>query len=272
MKGLGRIKTFARSAISAQRRSPAVKALHDLASFVESAYANEGSSFHVNGEKNLLRKLAPVDFRLAFDVGANFGDWSVEVLDIWPHCYVHAFEVAPPTFERLSAGLRSTNHTHRISLNCFGLSDEKTTRKMFYYPDHPEVTADSPRHESFVSVPFDAQLVTGDEYCQTHGITEIDFLKIDVEGAEYRVLKGFLERLAAQKVHCVQFEYGAFSIETKILLHDYYTLLSQYYWIGKIFPTYVEFRDYEWTMEEFRFSNYCCVSKLRSDLRGRLAS
>jgi FkbM family methyltransferase len=272
MRGIGKIKALARSTISAQRRSPAVKALHGLAAFVESAYANEGASFHANGEKRLLRKLAPLDFRVAFDVGANFGDWTEEVLARWPHCYVHAFEVAPPTFERLCQRLRSTPDTHRVTLNCFGLSDENTTRKMFYYPDHPEVTAESPRHDSFVSVPFDAQLATGEEYCQRHGIAEIDFLKIDVEGAEYRVLKGFLELLAAQKVHCVQFEYGAFSIETRILLRDYYTLLSRYYWIGKIFPTYVEFRDYDWTMEEFRFSNYCCVSKLRSDLRGRLDS
>jgi hypothetical protein len=29
-------------------------------------------------------------------------------------------------------------------------------------------------------------------------------------------------------------------------------------------------RRYDWTMEDFRFSNYCCVSRLRSDLRDLL--
>jgi hypothetical protein len=99
----------------------------------------------------------------------------------------------------------------------------------------------------------------------------VDFLKIDVEGAEFRVIKGFSERLDVQKIHCMQFEYGAFSTQTRFLLGDYYSLLSPSYWMGKIFPTYVDFRDYDYTMEDFRFSNYCCVSKLRPDLLELLA-
>lgn len=200
------------------------------------------------------------------------GTGRPEAIAVWPNCHVHAFEVAPQTFHRLSERFRMAENRKRVSLNCFGLSDENCKRQMFYYPDHAELTADSPRHESYVSLPFDAQLATGDEYCETHGIDTIDFLKIDVEGAEYRVIKGFAERLSAQKMHCIQFEYGAFSTETKVLRGDYYALLSQAYWIGKIFPTYVEFRDYQWSMEDFRFSNYCCVSKLRSDLRILLAA
>jgi FkbM family methyltransferase len=272
MRGVGRLKLVARSAISTHRRSLAVRALHSLASFVESAYANEGANFHLNGEQTLLRKLAPADFRLAFDVGANFGDWSAEAMAMWPHCNVHAFEVAPQTFQRLGERLRATGDNPRVTLNCLGLSDELGTRQMFYYPDHPDVTADVHWHTDLVSIPFEAHLATGDTYCHERGIDTLDFLKIDVEGAEYRVMKGFGERLAAQKVHCVQFEYGAFSTQTKVLLADYHRLLSQLYWIGKIFPTYVDFRDYQWTMEDFRFSNYCCVSKLRPDLRNLLAA
>ena len=143
---------------------------------------------------------------------------------------------------------------------------------MYYFPQHPELTCDLPRHDSYSAVPFDAQLATGDEYCDEHSIDSVDFLKIDVEGAEFRVMKGFSERLSAQKIHCMQFEYGAFSTQTRLLLGDYYSLLSQSYWIGKIFPTYLDFQDYHWTMEDFRFSNYCCVSKLRPDLRKILAA
>ena len=72
-------------------------------------------------------------------------------------------------------------------------------------------------------------------------------------------------------VQCLQFEYGAFSTQTRFLLGDYYALLSENYWIGKIYPAYVDFRPYDWTMEDFRFANYCGVSKLRPDLRNVLA-
>jgi hypothetical protein len=109
------------------------------------------------------------------------------------------------------------------------------------------------RHSAYRATRFDAHLVAGDAYVEQHGIAAIDFLKIDVEGAEYLVLKGLEKTMKEGRIHCVQFEYGAFSIQTRMLLADYYELPSPMYWIGKIFPAGVEFRDYDWTMECFRF-------------------
>jgi hypothetical protein len=73
-------------------------------------------------------------------------------------------------------------------------------------------------------------------------------------------------------VSCIQFEYGAFSIETRVLLADYYKLLADRYWIGKLFPTHVEFADYHWMMETFRFANFVCVDRSRSDLKALAAA
>jgi FkbM family methyltransferase len=270
MLGIGRFKTLTRGIIGTHRRSPVVKALHGFASFVESAYANEGASFERNGEQALLNKLRGFDFGTAFDVVANFGDWTSEAIAVWPKCHVHAFEVAPGTFDRLSERFRSFQQPDRLTLNCLGLSDEEGSHRMYYYPEHPELTCESPRHD-YPAVPFDANLAVGDEYCDSRGIDTVDFLKIDVEGAEFRVLRGFAERIAARKIHCIQFEYGAFATQTRFLLGDYYSLLSSAYWIGKIYPGCVEFLDYDWTIEDFRFSNYCCVSRLRPDIRAILA-
>jgi FkbM family methyltransferase len=248
-----------------------VRALHQLASFVESAYWNEGSSFHVNGEYNVIQRLRHADLRTAFDVGANCGDWLMECLTAWPQCRVHAFEVAPLTFQALQERIENSPSRNRATLNAYGLSDQVGAQTMFYFPEHPELTCDLPRHEAWRSIPFDARLSTGDQYGEEHAIESVDFLKIDVEGAEYHVLRGFSKYLDARRVHCIQFEYGAFSTQTRFLLGDYYRLLSQNYWIGKIYPTYVDFKDYHWTMEDFRFANYCCVSKARPDLRSVLA-
>jgi FkbM family methyltransferase len=272
MLGSGRLKKSLRAAIGAHRRSAPVRALHGFARFVESAYANEGSSFHENGESLLLKKLAASGFRTAFDVGANFGDWSDEALAAWPQCHVHAFEVAPATFQELSKRLCGAAQQGRVTLNGMGLSDRPGAREMYYYPDHPELTSEVARHGNYRAVPFEARLTAGDEYCDVRNIEEIDFLKIDVEGAESLVLKGFQERLSSRRIHCIQFEYGAFSTQTKFLLGDYFNLLGPAYRIGKIFPNYVDFRDYDWRMEDFRFCNYCCVSNRRDDLRAILAA
>lgn len=67
------------------------------------------------------------------------------------------------------------------------------------------------------------------------------------------------------------FEYCPFAIQTKKLLTDFYSLLADKYWIEKIYPNYVEFRDYQWQMEVFEFANYCAVSRSRPDLREMLS-
>jgi FkbM family methyltransferase len=267
VRGWGRIKNIASAAIGRNRRSTAVRGLHALAAFVESAYANDGSSFANNGEQTLLRKLDGAGFRIAFDVGANFGDWLLEGLSVWPQCRVHAFEVAPWTFEELQRRVKALPYADRAVLQQAGVSDREGTEIMHFFPDHPEVTCDMPRHSEYRSEQFEARMVTLDRYCERNDITAIDFLKIDVEGAEYKVLKGAAGLLAGRRVHTIQFEYGAFSTQTHFLLGDYYSLLAGDYWIGKIYPGYVDFREYQWTMEDFRFSNYCCVSRSRPDLR-----
>jgi len=238
-----------------------------VARFVEHAYANVGSDVGENGEIDLLHRLAHFEFRTVFDVGANVGDWSMEALTCWPGARVHAFEVATPTFDALQANIEKRRLQDRATLNRCGLGDVSGARTMYYYPEQPELTCYEPRHDDFKATAFDAEIVTGDSYVGQSGVDRIDFLKVDVEGAEHLVLNGLSATIAEGRVGCIQFEYGAFAIGTRFLLHDFYELLGSRYWIGKIFPTGVEFCDYSWRVEDFRFANYLCVSRDRDDVR-----
>ena len=255
--------------IAANRRTAPVRALHRAASFVESAWNNEGASVEANGEERVIELLAPANFKRAIDVGANHGDWLLSAAAHWPQCRIDAFEVAPPTFETLAVNVAGSPLKSRLTLHNMGLGNREGTQQMFYFPEHPELTCDLPRH-GHLRVPFEATLNTGDLFLAAAESCPVDFLKIDVEGAEFRVIQGFRESLAAGRIHCLQFEYGAFSIQTRFLLADYYDLLQSAFWIGKIFHSGVEFSDYDWRMENFRFSNYCCVSRARPDLRALL--
>lgn len=254
-------RSFARHFIASRRRSIPISWAHRLAHSFEEAYENVGAEFSRNGEADLLRRLAPLDFKTLVDVGANVGDWSMAASHNWPSAYVHAFEVAPTTFRELEARVSREALAPRVGLNNCGLGDRTAVQTMYYFPDHPELTCDRPRHGGKAVVPFEATIVTGDEYAAAHGLTSIDFLKVDVEGAEHLVLKGFSQMLERSAIRCIQFEYGAFSIQTRVLLADYYERLAARYWIGKVFPSGVEFRDYEWTDESFRFANFVCISR-----------
>jgi FkbM family methyltransferase len=244
--------------------------MHHVAAFYESSWRNEGSDFSSNGEQFVLQRLAPADFRLAIDVGANLGEWSHTALKLWPNCRVHAFEVAAETYKQLVLESQVLVHNGRAECHSRGLSDQAEFQTMYYFPDHPQLTCDLPRHESYQAIPFQAEVTTLDLFCRERRIDAVDFLKIDVEGAEHRVLKGARDLLKAEKISCIQFEYGAFSIQTRFLLKDYYDLLSDQFYIGKIFPNYVAFGEYDWTTEDFRFSNYVCVIRNRPDLFGLL--
>jgi FkbM family methyltransferase len=258
--------------IARNRRTPAVKLLHKLERFVHYGYVNVGVDIKTNGEYQLISRLSEARPRVAFDVGANRGDWLVEALRLWPDCRFHAFEVAPETCSQLADRISMSAYDSRVVLNACGLGNIDGTMEMNYVPDYPNLTTaleltGSLRHNNYESVSFLARLVTADRYMREHRIDAIDFAKIDVEGGEYQVLEGLRDCVNREKVHCIQFEYSPFAITTKFLLTDFYSLLSEKYWIGKVYPGYVEFTDYDWRMEDFEVSNYCAVSKARPDLR-----
>jgi FkbM family methyltransferase len=55
---------------------------------------------------------------------------------------------------------------------------------------------------------LDVECITLDSYCKNNNIEKIDYIKIDVEGAEFMVLKGCLNLLKDKKINAGQFEVG----------------------------------------------------------------
>jgi hypothetical protein len=128
----------------------------------------------------------------------------------------------------------------------FGLSDREGETTFYHYPHNPLQT-------SLMAHPFQThgrRLRLGDAFCAEQGIQKIDLLKIDVEGAESFVLRGFEKMLAGRRISIIQFEYEKLNTVNKFLLKDFYALLGGCgYALGKIFPTYVDFRDYAYEHE-----------------------
>jgi hypothetical protein len=94
-----------------------------------------------------------------------------------------------------------------------------------------------------------------------HKINRIDFIKIDVEGAEHKVILGFGDLVSNRSVKIIQFEYGMANIYTKFLLRDYYHLLGERYVVGRLCPNGVDFKDYDPLEENFRSPNFVAVER-----------
>lgn len=92
-------------------------------------------------------------------------------------------------------------------------------------------------------------------------------MKIDIKGMEDRVLRGFSRLLASGAIKIIQFEYGYANVLTKFLLKDFHEYLKPYDMvIGKIYPTYVDFRDYQLVHENFLGPNFLAVHSTQKDV------
>lgn len=217
-------------------------------------FANSSYKFERNGERWLLKALSKEAIRTVLDVGANDGRWSLMAAQLFPHARIYALEIVPVTAAALQA--RVGRHD-RIKAFSLGLAEHTGTLPVRYY-------APASRHATFIDFPrswtgewIDCLVMRGDEFLTREAIVEIDFLKLDVEGAEHLVLQGLEATLRKQGIRFVQFEYGQKNIFTHFLLRDFYQLFAAYgYIVGKIFPDYVDFREYDLNDEDFIGSNY----------------
>jgi FkbM family methyltransferase len=236
------------------------------------AYYNEDHyRFGHNGELFVIETVAKHHGGgrfVAFDVGANHGTWAQELLTCCPHAEVHCFEIAPQLFESLAKTMQEFRNAR---LNPVGLSDSEGTLQLQYVPG---ATSTSTVHEPLVASTWgfshetvSVPVTTGDKYTSDTGIDHIDILKIDTEGHELSVLKGFTNTLKTGKVSLIQFEHGSVHISARTLLRDFYQLLSPLdFVIGRLHPRCVNFKDYDHREDEqFRMGNYIAVHRSKPD-------
>lgn len=263
------IKEFFKKKVAANRQNFLLRKFHSFAKGYITAYENRDYDFETNGEKQLLKKLSPFKFTTIFDVGANVGDWSITASKYFPKATIHAFEIAEPTFQELKKNI----HSKKILINDFGLGQEEKNIEIKFFPDAPVLTTayDFP-HEDLKYTIINGTIKRGADYCKEHNISSIDFLKIDVEGEEHNVLKGFEEMLKLKSIRLIQFEYGQINIINKFLLRDFYQLFDIYeYTIGKIYPRYVDFFKYDFSKEDFIGPNFIALLNNEKEIRQQLS-
>jgi len=212
-----------------------------------------------NGESWLLENTGKLGFQTIFDVGANIGNWSKIAYAHHPKATIHAFEIVPTTFKIIHNNL--AEQQDRVKLNDVGLSNEAGSIDVFVDKDS-DVLSTILDFDNTNAQSVSCRVITGAEYAEKHAIDTIDFLKIDVEGAESLVLQGFKSLLQAKKIRLIQFEYNQGAIISGFLLRNFYQLLTEHgYVLGKLFPNGVLFEAYSQEKEDFQGPNYVAVQQ-----------
>ena len=213
-----------------------------------------------NGELRLMRQILPSG-TVAFDVGANSGEWAEEALRVNPTLNLHCFEPNSSAFERLQHNVLGSN----VVLNKFGLGERKGSLDLYVYGEGAEVNSLYNRAGVGLA-PLrteSAELSTLDAYCDERGIESVDFIKIDVEGHELSVLKGAHGLLKSGRIRALQFEYSGCYIDARVFLKDVWDFLSETndrYRLFKILPHgLLPVGGYRQEFENLQYSNYLAV-------------
>lgn len=159
------------------------------------------------------------DIDVVFDVGSRT---DIDYFDIKESCEYHLFE---PNIEFVNAlqGKVSKISKHNIKVNCFGLSDVAAKQCVYYTQTQSfEINPAVPFMSIDEGLRFD--LSTLDEYVLENGIERIDFLKIDTEGLDFKVLKGAEGIINSGNVKYIQFELWVDPILFFNLLKDRYDM------------------------------------------------
>ena len=148
----------------------------------------------------LPRALPDFNPKTVFDVGANVGQSVRDFVLAFPEATIYSFEPVQATYDLLTA-----NVANEPRVKCFKLA---LGRKAGEVQITAQGTGTGNRVVSGKSSfsTESVQLLSGDEFCATHGIDEIDFLKIDAEGLDLDVLIGFHTMLVEERVSMLQVE------------------------------------------------------------------
>lgn len=152
-------------------------------------------------ESDLLVFFKVKDNSIFLDIGGNAGKYSAYIAKHFNPKKVYTFEPSPSTFEILQKNV-SLNSFSKINIYNVGLSDTEgkikfANGKLNSGLSHIIVDADESGIQDFDTI--EVNIISLNQFILSENInpSEVDLIKIDVEGHEYSVLKGSTELLKA---------------------------------------------------------------------------
>lgn len=269
------IKHFIRK----NRTSYLIKIFANLCEKYLSTYYNENYfNMTKNGESMILERyarLAGNSHPIILDVGSNRGDWAKETIKYLSASRIYCFEIIPGVRTLLSESL---GRYPNIEIVDYGLSDHNGDVVVQWNATNDETSAICPRNPDSLDdewanmsmyKPINCKVQTGDQAMSMLKLGRIDIIKIDVEGHEVEVLKGFENLLSSptKKPKLIQLEYGTTYLPPKHTLSEVYELLEKNgYVIGRLYTNGVDFKSYNVKDDNFRMGNYIAINENESEL------
>ena len=178
-----------------------------------------------------------------FDIGANIGQTALMFNKSFPTAKIYSFEPVANTFDRL---IINTKTCSKISSFKLALADTDGPVDIRIFEDIDSELNSLSEIAMNNSDKFEIERIdvaTGDKFCAENQISTIDLLKIDTEGYEIQVLKGFSKMIEQGKIKAIYCEVGLSPINKRnTFIND---LLDFTLGIGYSFYGLYDVRNYQ---------------------------
>uniref|UniRef100_UPI004048DBFB FkbM family methyltransferase n=1 Tax=Algoriphagus sp. TaxID=1872435 RepID=UPI004048DBFB len=198
---------------------------------------------------DFIRNDRKLDFRhryslktgaIIFDCGGFKGDWTAKMLNLYQHLNpkIYVFEIAKPYIEILKNRFENNKN---VEVFGFGLGSDNQTIE-FSISD----IATSIYASSVDAVTESGEIKSVQAFLDEQLITQIDLLKMNIEGGEYDLLDSLIASGFVKNCKNIQIQFHNYGEWSKVRRDNIKTQLAN---------THISTYDYEWTFENWELKN-----------------
>ena len=240
----------------------------------QKAHGDSENKIAANGELLLQncvltawgKSLIPERKLVVFDVGANIGDWSYELLNTLSKSNglqsldLYLFEPTPSTAEALKK--RLARFSGALHFEQSVLSSESGEAQFFINRIDNNAGTNSLYHQEDIDAASISVIKSkADTFCEVNKIEKIHLFKCDTEGHDMEVIRGALPLLAQGKITVFQFEYSYRWVYSRNFLRDVFAIVENLpYKVAKIQGDHLLIlTEWHYELEKFFEGNYALI-------------
>ena len=168
--------------------------------------------FHINAYADQKALLSAKEVKIVFDIGASVGGTVGRYYDLFETSQIYCFEPVEDTFKVLCESYKDVGSIKPYRL---AVTDKTGSKRLFlnkasYTNSLLQVAAESGKYVDNNLTQnlgyLDVETTALDEFCKKECISEIQILKMDIQGGELMALQGAVKLLTARRIDLIYTE------------------------------------------------------------------